>query len=159
MYYLAHMRKLVLSLLLSIGFIGSSFAQMAIPGAAFVDGQARFNGRKVTVKNLQLDFSDNHSKVHGFVGPVGAPANVNVGPGPVGSPTAPTASPCNPPRGFKKLNVVFLERPEANVCFFMMDAMYDELKRQSGNQAVDAQITFRGDSRVGYNVTFYKLGR
>jgi hypothetical protein len=41
----------------------------------------------------------------------------------------------------------------------MGDAMYNELKRQAGGQKIDAQITFQGDSRVGYNVTFYKIGR
>ena len=41
----------------------------------------------------------------------------------------------------------------------MKDVMYTELERQSGHKPVDAQINFRGDLRVGYNVTFYKLGR
>lgn len=152
------MRKLLLSLV-SILFIGTSFAQMAIPGAVFIENPSRFNGRQTTIKNIQLDFSNSNTKVHGFIGPVGAPATVGVGPGPVGSPTAPSVTPCNPPRGFQKLEVEFLEKPEAKACFFMSDAMYNELQRQSGNQKIDAQITFRGDHRTGYNVTFYRLGR
>lgn len=154
------MKKFLLIALFTISFIGSSVAQMAIPGAVFASKPASFNGRQVTIKNIQLDFSS--QKVHGFIGPVapvGGPGAVSVGPGPVGSPTAPATTPCNPPRGFKKLDVIFLEVPEVKYCFFMKDAMYTELERQSGHQNVDAQITFRGDARMGYNVTFYKIGR
>ena len=154
------MRKFLLIALFTLSFIGSSVAQMAIPGAVFASKPASFNGRQVTIKNIQLDFSS--QKVHGFIGPVapvGGPGTVSVGPGPVGSPTAPNVTPCNPPRGFQKLEVEFLEKPEAKACFFMSDAMYNELQRQSGNQKIDAQITFRGDYRTGYNVTFYRIGR
>lgn len=154
------MKKFLLIALITLSFIGNSIAQMAIPGAVFVSKPSSFNGRQVTIKNIQLDFSN--QKVNGFVGPVtpaGSPSTIGVGPGPVGSPTAPTTTPCNPPRGFTKLDVVFLESPETKYCFFMKDAMYTELGRQSGHQQIDAQITFRGDSRMGYNVTFYKLGR
>ena len=41
----------------------------------------------------------------------------------------------------------------------MSDMMKTQLDRELGGQQVDAQITFRGDYRTGYNVTFYRLGR
>jgi hypothetical protein len=41
----------------------------------------------------------------------------------------------------------------------MFDTMKQELDRQMGlESAVDVQISFRGDSRTGYHVSFYRLG-
>jgi len=37
--------------------------------------------------------------------------------------------------------------------------MKAQMDRELGGQNVDAQITFRGDYRTGYNVTFYRLGQ
>ena len=150
------MKKLVLLLLLSIGIIGSSFSQMAIPGEAFAQNPARFNGRKVTVKNVQILKSSQHSHVGPVVGGI---SHAQVAPGPVNSPTAPNVTPCNPPRGFSKVDVFFRGAPEYKGCFFMFDTMKQELDRQMGlESAVDVQISFRGDSRTGYNVSFYRLG-
>jgi len=155
-----YMRKFLLTALVTIGMIGSSVAQMAIPGVVFADNAARFNGRKVTLKNVQVDMTSQMSISTGAIAP--APLNgptTALTPGTIG-PVGPTSvqSPCRPPRGFSKVDIKFLEKPEFKTCFFMSDVMYNNLKREAGGQSVDAQITFRGDSRTGYNVTFYRLG-
>jgi len=36
--------------------------------------------------------------------------------------------------------------------------MKQQLDREMGHENAPAQLTFRGDSRTGYNVTFYRLG-
>jgi hypothetical protein len=152
------MRKFLLTALVTIGMIGSSVAQMAIPGEIFADAPARFNGRKVTLKNIQLVGTMPGTNQAAIVGsPVGP---LNAGPGAVG-PVTPTTvhSPCRPPRGFSKVDVFFTGKPEFKTCFFMSDMMKTQLDRELGGQQVDAQITFRGDYRTGYNVTFYRLGR
>jgi len=152
------MRKIFLLTLVTIGMIGSSLSQIAIPGTSFADNPARFNGRKVTVKDVQVDFTNQlvgQMLMAPISGPVSTPKVGIVGPI---NPTN-TQTPCNPPRGFHKVDVHFLSSPEYKGCFFMSDPMYNELKRQSGGQKLDAQLTFRGDSRVGYNITFYRLGR
>ena len=151
------MRKFLLSLL-AIGMMGSSVAQMAIPGGIFADNPSRFNGRKVTIKNVQIDLNDlvgtnQATSIAPISGPVQMP---QVAPGPNGSGRAVR---CNPPRGFKQVTVFFLEKPEFETCFFMADAMYEQLKRETGGQTVDVHLTFRGDSRTGYNVTFYRIGQ
>jgi len=153
------MRKILLTALVTIGMIGSSVAQMAIPGEVFAQNPARFNGRKVTIKNIQL-MSENLNGSNGVVGPVGTVSGpVSVGaPGAIGTTSAPNVTPCNPPRGFSKVGVFFKGEPEYKGCFFMVDAMYNQLKRDMGGQNIDAQITFRGDARTGYNLTFYRLG-
>jgi len=154
------MKKLLFSLL-AIGMIGSSVAQMAIPGVVFADNAARFNGRKVTLKNVQFDMTSQMSVATGAVAP--APLNgpaTALTPGTIG-PVGPVAvqAPCRPPRGFSQVDIKFLEKPEFKACFFMADVMLNVLKRDAGGQSVDAQITFRGDARTGYNVSFYKLGK
>ena len=151
-----NMRKFLLTALVTIGMIGSSVAQLAIPGEIFASNPARFNGRKVTLKNIEMVKTEGHQ-----VGPaIGAPSGpVQVGaPGPVNSPTAPATAPCRPPRGYSQVDVFFKGEPEFKACFFMMDRMKEEMERQMGHQSAPAQITLRGDIRTGYNVTFFRLG-
>jgi hypothetical protein len=148
------MKKLLFMLLLTIGMIGSNFAQMAIPGEVFASNPARFNGRRVTVKNIEIV-----SNAHGQHGPaIGGPAgNFQMGaPGPVGSPTAPATHPCC--RGFSEVSIFFKGVPEYNGCFFMADNMKLQMDRECGHENTPAMIDFRGDSRMGYHITAYRLG-
>jgi hypothetical protein len=152
------MRKLFLTALVTIGMIGSSVAQMAIPGEIFADNPSRFNGRKVTIKNIQLDGTQTMGGSKGVIAPAPLGGSVSAAPGPIGTPSAPNVHPCRAPRGFSEIQVVFKGKPEFKGCFFMADNMRTQLFRELGGQLIDAQITFRGDSRTGYAVTFYRLG-
>lgn len=151
--------KKISILLVLFAFVAVSYGQMAIPGITFADNASRFNGRKVTVKEVKLS-TEITSISMGAVAPAplaGAIQMPTVAPGPNGSGNV--AVRCNPPRGFKKVNIEFVGAPNYQGCFFMQDAMYKVLERELGGQSVDAQITFRGDSRTGYNVSFYRLGK
>lgn len=152
---MGNMRKFLLTALVTIGMIGSSVAQMAIPGEVFASNPARFNGRKVTIKNVEVVKTDLHGSGPSIGGPAGS---LNAAPGPVGSPSQPVMVPCRPPRGFSEVSLFFKGAPEYKGCFFMADSMKDQLMRECGHENTPAQITFRGDSRTGYNVTFYRLG-
>jgi len=94
------MRKILLTALVTIGMIGSSVAQLAIPGEIFAQNPSRFNGRKVTMKNIELVSTQNLNG--SMVSP--APLSPMSGPINVGQigPVAPnqTSSPCRPTRGF-----------------------------------------------------------
>ena len=148
------MKKGILTVVLTIGMIGATFAQMAIPGGIFADNPTRFNGRKITIKNIAIKSNQSNPVTISV-----SPGPINVGPNGNVGPAQPRVSPCRPPRGFEKVDVFFTEKPEFEGCFFMVKSMYDQLQRELGNQNVDAQITFRGDYRTGYNVTFYRLGQ
>ena len=153
------MRKLLLLAVMTIGMVASSVAQLAIPGEVFAQNPARFNGRKVTIKNIEI-VSQNFvgSAISGpAIGPTGG--SVALTPGAIGTPTQPNVAPCRPPRGFSQVELFFKGEPEFKACFFMSDAMKAQLNREMGGQNVDAMITFRGDHRTGYNVTFYRLGQ
>ncbi len=151
------MKKAIWVMLITIGFIGSSKGQMAISGGIFAENPTRFNGRMITVKNIRLNLNS-HNSVPGTVPPVNPPGgNANNTPiGGVGS----NIQRCNPPRGFKMLDVEFIEKPEFESCFFIAESMYNQLKKETlGQGKVDVQLTFRGDNRTGYNVMSYRLGR
>lgn len=136
--------------------IGSSVAQMAIPGEVFAQNPARFNGRKVTIKNIQI-VAENLNGGNNTVGTLSGPFSLGA-PGPVGTPSAPNVAPCRPPRGYTTLNIFFKGEPEYKGCFFMMDSMFTQLNRELGGHDADAMISFRGDARTGYHVSLYKLG-
>lgn len=144
--------------LVTIGMIGSSMAQMAIPGEVFAQNPSRFNGRKVTIKNIELVSSTlnggpNMVSLSPVTGTVSGPVTV----GQVG-PTSPSVHPCRPPRGFSKVEVFFKGEPEFKGCFFMADVMKSQLDRELGGQNVESIISFRGDYRTGYHISLYKLG-
>ena len=141
---------------MTIGMVASSVAQLAIPGEIFADNPTRFNGRKVTIKNIEIVGglqTSNQAQIS--ASPL---TTFNVAPGAIGTPTAPNVAPCRPPRGFSTIDLNFKAKPEFKGCFFMNDAMKKQLDRELGGQILEAQITFRGDYRTGYNVTFYRLG-
>lgn len=142
--------------LVTIGMIGSSFSQMAIPGEVFASNPARFNGRRVTVKNIEIVKEDAHGAGPSIGGPAGSFSHG--APGPVGSPTAPPTQPCRAPRGFSEVSIFFKGAPEYKGCFFMADNMKTQLDRECGHQNTPAMIDFRGDSRMGYHITAYRLG-
>lgn len=144
-------------MLITIGLIGSSRGQMAIAGGIFAENPTRFNGRMITVKNIRLNMNTSGT-ISGAVPPASVPGgNVNNGPSGV---SGSALQRCNPPRGFKQLDVEFSEKPEFESCFFMAESMYNQLKKETlGQNKVDVQLTFRGDNRTGYNVMSYKLGK
>jgi len=151
------MRKLFLLAALTIGMVASSVAQMAIPGEVFASNPARFNGRKVTLKNIEI-VKDVQSSTNSVIAP-GPAINLQAAPGAIGTPTAPNVTPCRPPRGFSEVSIFFKADPDYKGCFFMANSMKAQLDRETGHENTPAQITFRGDYRTGYNVTFYRLGQ
>ena len=145
-----------LSLLFAIGFtmVGSSMAQMVIPGETFAANPARFNNRPTTIKNIEI-VQENATGGPSIGGPAGSTPSFAP---PAGSPSAPNNTPCRPPRGFSQVNLNFKGAPEFNACFFMSDVMKAQMDRECGKKNSPATISFRGESRVGYNITAYKLG-
>lgn len=139
---------------MTIGMIASGIAQMAIPGAIFTSNQARFNGRKVTIKNVQV-VPETITNSNVAIAPIN-PNPVSISPGNIG-PIGKVSLNCTAPRGFHTVNILFLEDPDFQGCFFVADVMYKQLMRELGGQSVDAEITFRGDSRIGYHITMFRL--
>lgn len=146
-------KSLLFILILGISVI--SYGQMAISGELFASNPARYNGRTVTIKNIEIvKFNDLQGpSIGGTAGSFSQGA-----PGPIGSPTQPTTAPCRPPRGYTIVNISFLGAPEYKGCFFMLESMKTQMERECAHEKTPAQVTFRGDSRTGHLITFYRLG-
>lgn len=149
------MKKLSLLFAVAFAVVGSAMAQMAIPGETFAQNPTRFANRPVTIKNIEIVQASNTG------GPsIGGPAGTmsHGAPGAIGTPSAPSNFPCNPPRGYSKVSLHFKGAPEYNGCFFMLDAMKTTMDRECGHNNTPAMVSFKGESRVGYVITAYKLG-
>ncbi len=155
------MKKITTFFAMAAMMVGAAYSQVTIRGIDFATNPAKWNGKPVTVKDIQLNMSNHQAVAAGAVAPAGtvAPGGALGGaPGPNGQGAAVIR--CNPPRGFKQIDVDFIEKPDFEGCFFMSEAMYNELKKQTAGQTkVDVQLTFRGDNKMGYQVTFYRLGK
>ncbi len=149
--------KKVLSFALTMVAVGSTLSQMVIPGESFAKNPASFNGRKVSVKNIQITATQTTAPGVIAPAPINPVGTATVAPGANGTGTQVIR--CNVPRGYKQLDVNFLAAPDFEGCFFTSDAMYKSLAATSNGTPVDAQITFQGDNRLGYNVTFYRIGK
>ena len=146
------MKKLLLITIMAVS--GNAFAQMAIPGEVFASNPARFNGRKVTIKNIEIVKNDPGQTSRTIGGPAIAAYGI---PGASGMPSSPV-SPCRAPRGFAQVSLFFKAMPEYKGCFFMAENMKEQMERECVHESTPAQVTFRGDSRTGYHVSFYRLG-
>ena len=149
------MKKLVLLAAVAVATIGSAVAQMAIPGEIFAENPTRFNGRKVTLKNIEIVKSLEENGGPAIGGPAGA---LQGAPGAIGTPSVPSLLPCRPPRGFLEVDVNFIAAPNFKACFFMAQNMKEQMDREMGHENTPAQITLRGDARTGYMISFYRLG-
>ena len=128
------MKKFTLLFVIAFIKIGITLGQVAIPGEIFARTPGRFNGRKVTLENVEIVQSvHNHNQI------ISRPIR------------------CTPPKGYSKTDIKFIGAPDFKACFFMLDAMKEALDRESGNQNIRVQITFRGDNRAGYHITLCRI--
>ena len=153
------MKKFTLFVLSIVGLASAAMAQgaMTVNAVDFTSNPARFNGKTIAISGLKLDLSTAAAPT-GAVSPAGggsAIPGLAAAPGPA-TPGAPGAGVirCNPPRGFKSLEVDFTNDPSFNKCFFISEAQYNALPK---GHALNAQLTFKGDDRLGYTITMFKL--
>ena len=130
---------------------------MTVNPVDFTSNPARFNGKTIAISGLKLDLSAAAAPT-GAVSPAGGGAAIPglaAAPGPA-TPGAPGAGVirCNPPRGFRSLEVDFTNDPNFAKCFFISEAQYNALPK---GHALTAQLTFKGDDRLGYTITMFKL--
>ncbi len=156
------MKKIMVYIVVACLFALPSYGQTVVNGLDFANNPSNWNGKSITIKDIQINLT-NHQAVA-----VGTPASTNgaisVGGSINAAPTPPAPTPaairCNPSKGFRNIDVDFIEKPEFEACFFMSDAMYSELmKKTKGKTAVDVRLTLRGDNTKGYQVTFYRIGK
>ena len=154
------MKKFTLFVLSIVGLASAAMAQgaMTVNAVDFTSNPARFNGKTIAISGLKLDMAAN-GPATGPVSPAGGGAPIPGlsatpgAPGPMGAGAAVIR--CNPPRGFRTLDVDFTNDPSFQKCFFISEAQYNALPK--GQSALTAQLTFKGDDRMGYTITMFKL--
>ena len=147
------MKKVTLFLFSIVAFAAGAMAQgaMTVQAMEFTQNPARFNGKTIAISGLTVNLESATAAPGAVGGAIGGPSAG--APGAMGAGAAVVR--CNPPRGFRSLDVDFSNDPNFNKCFYMSEAMYTSLPK--GQPSVRAQITFKGDDRLGYTVTMYKL--
>ncbi len=126
------MKKVIL-FLISIFFLSQySSAQMVevVDANAYCNNPKKYNGRTITIKNVILKSS-----------------NTNMPPNQVMTPGAPkTVNTCNPPRGFKYLNIEF-PNPTYDGCFVISQNLTGTI---TTGRDLRVTITFKSDANL-YN--------
>ena len=149
------MKKITLFVLSIVALASAAMAQgaMTINAVDFTSNPARFNGKTIAISGVKLDLT--------AAAPTGAVSAASGGSSIPGLASAPgPATPgagairCNPPRGFKSIEVDFTNAPAFSKCFFIAEAQYNALPK---GHALTAQLTFKGSDRLGYTITMFKL--
>ena len=133
--------------------MGSLSAQsLPVDQVQFSSNPTAFNGKMVSISGILINPSNPTPAAPGAI----SAARVSSG---SGTPAAPVASVtrCNAPRGFVALDVDFPKDPTFQACFFISQAMFNSLPK--GQDKIQSTITFKGDHRIGYTITLYKLGK
>ena len=150
------MKKITLFVLSIVALASAAMAQgaMTVNPVDFTSNPARFNGRTIAISGVKLDLT-------AAAAPTGAVSAAGGGsaipglasaPGPAGAGAGVIR--CNPPRGFKSIEVDFTNAPSFSKCFFIAEAKYNALPK---GHALTAQLTFKGSDRLGYTITMFKL--
>ena len=150
------MKKITLFVLSIVALASAAMAQgaMTINAVDFTSNPARFNGRTIAISGVKLDLTAAAAPT-GAVSPAGGGAAIPglaSAPGPAGAGAGVIR--CNPPRGFKSIEVDFTNAPSFSKCFFIAEAQYNALPK---GHALTAQLTFKGSDRLGYTITMFKL--
>jgi hypothetical protein len=139
------MKKLTLLVFSIVALISSACAQVTVVGPTFTNNPEKFNGKTISVEvNIR-------PKTTVPTISVGGPSTVSTGTGT----SANTVAKCNAPRGFKALDVDFVNDPSFAKCFFISNAMFATLP--IAQDAIKSTITFKGDAKVGYTISLVKF--
>ena len=139
-----------------MALMGSLSAQgLAVDPVQFTSNPSSFNGKMVSVSGVLINPNNPTPPAPGVM-PAAPGASISAGAGTSVAPSA-TVVRCNAPRGFVALDVDFPTDPTFQACFFISQAMFNGLPK--GQDKIQSTLTFKGDHRIGYTVTLYKLGK
>ncbi len=134
--------------------MGSLSAQsLPVDPVQFSSNPTAFNGKMVSVSGILIN-PNNPTPFSSGVISVAPGASVSKG---AGTSAGTPATRCNAPRGFVALDVDFPKDPTFQACFFISKAMFNSLPK--GQDKIQSTLTFKGDHRIGYTISLYKLGK
>ena len=140
------MKKLLL--LAVVAFSSSiAFSQMVVSGGDFANHPERYENKPVSINQVTVGGAE---EGHGHAGPGGH----HGAPGMGGH-----QEPCNPPRGSQEIKVTFMQNPDFHGCFYAQGPMATQITNKTrGPQPVEMVLSIKGNSKMGYMITSYKVG-
>ena len=136
--------------------MGSLSAQgLIIDQVQFTSNPTAFRGKMVSISGILINPNNPTLFASGVI-PAAPGSSLSSGSGIPAAPVAPVIR-CNAPRGFVSLDVDFPKDPNFQACFFISKAMFSSLPK--GQDKIQSTLIFKGDHRIGYTITLYKLGK
>lgn len=142
------MKKITLFLFSVVALVSASKAQAPVNAIDFTNNPNNYKGMTISISGLELN---TESK---------APVSSSIAKGSTvskgkGTSAAASSVRCNAPKGFKAVTVNFPNDPSFKKCFIMKSNLYSTLP--INQSAIKATLTFKGDSKLGYTITLFKL--
>ncbi len=140
------MKKITVFVLSIVALASAASAQITTPQSDFTNNCDNYKGKTVIIDGVNLRPKQAVTTIA-----VGAPTTVTVGKGS----TANVVASCKVIKGQKSIDVDFTANPSFAACFYMKDADFAKLPLQQ--DAIKAQITFKGNKAAGFFIELHKL--
>ncbi len=139
------MKKLVLFAVVAFAS-SAAFSQMAVSGGDFANHPERYENKPVTINQVTVGGAE---EGHGHAGP-----GHHGAPGMGGH-----QDPCTPPRGAQEIKVNFMQSPDFQGCFYAQGPMATQITNKTrGPQPVEMVLSIKGNRKMGYMITSFKVG-
>ncbi len=140
------MKKLLL--LTVVAFSSSvAFSQMVVSGGDFANHPERFENKPVSINQVTVGGT---AEGHGHGGPGAHPGAPGMGG---------NQEPCRPPQGAQEIKVNFMQNPDFHGCFYAQGPMATQITNKTrGPQPVEMVLSIKGNRKMGYMITSYKVG-
>lgn len=145
------MKKITLFLFSVLALASASKAQTPVNATDFTSNPEKYKGMTISISGVQFN---TEIKAPTSTSVSGGGVAVSPGKGATAAPAA-GATRCNAPKGYKAVDVNFPTDPTFKKCFVMKNSLYASLP--INQSAINATITFKGDTKLGYTITLFKL--
>jgi hypothetical protein len=142
------MKKITLFLFSILALVSVSKAQTPVKAIDFTNNPEKYKGMTISISGVELN-----TKVTKSVTKVASGSTVSTGKG-APAPSANTLH-CKAPKGYSVATVNFPNDPSFKKCFIMKTSVYATLP--INQSAIKSTITFKGESKINYTITLFKL--
>ena len=142
------MKKITLFLFSVVAFASASKAQAPVNANDFTANPDNYKGMTISISGVEI----NTAAKTQVAAAVASGSTVSKG---AGVSAATSTIRCNVPKGYKVANVNFPNDPNFKACFIMKSSLYATLPLNQS--AINAKITFKGETKLGFIITLIKL--
>jgi len=140
------MKKITLFLFSIVALVSVSKAQTPVKAIDFTNNPEKYKGMTISISGVELN-----TKVTTPGTSVASGSTVSTGKGSA----AAGALRCKAPKGYSVATVNFPNDLSFKKCFIMKSSVYASLP--VNQSAIKSTITFKGDPKIGYTITLFKL--